>query len=90
MRFMNSRSVTVGLLAVLISGLTVAGGVTGTVKYDGAVPKLRTVRMDADLSLPRPSDSRSLPLKGTTGDRPAGQTAARRRRRDRSHGDDVR
>jgi len=45
---MNSRNVTVGLLAVLISGLTLAGGITGTVKYDGAVPKLRTIRMDAD------------------------------------------
>ncbi len=48
MRLMNSRNVTVGLLAVLISGLTLAGGITGTVKYDGAVPKLRTIRMDAD------------------------------------------
>ena len=48
MRLMNCRSVSAGLLAVLISGLTFAGSVTGTVKYEGAVPKLRTIRMDAD------------------------------------------
>ncbi len=48
MRFMNCRAVPIGLVAVLISGLTVAGSVTGTVKYDGAVPKLRSIRMDAD------------------------------------------
>ena len=48
MRFMNCRSVPAGLAALLISGLTVAGSVTGSVKYEGAVPKLRSIRMEAD------------------------------------------
>ncbi len=48
MRFMNCRSVPAGLVVVLISGLTVAGSVTGSVTYEGAVPKLRPIRMEAD------------------------------------------
>ena len=48
MRFMNYRGVAAGLVAVLLSGLTVAGSVTGTVKYDGTAPKMRQIRMDAD------------------------------------------
>ena len=48
MRFMNCRAVPAGLVAVLICGLTIGGSVTGTVKYEGAVPKLRPIRMDAD------------------------------------------
>ena len=48
MRFMNCRAVPAGVVAVLISGLTVAGSVTGSVKYEGTVPKLRSIRMEAD------------------------------------------
>ena len=57
MRFMNCRTVPAGLVAVLISGLTLAGSVTGTVKYEGAVPKLPPIRMDADPGCAKKHDS---------------------------------
>jgi plastocyanin len=50
---MNSRKLHACVIALiaaclLISGASFAGSVSGTVKYEGAVPKLRPVRMDAD------------------------------------------
>ena len=48
MRFKNFR-ILPGLLAAGLFALpALAGSVTGTVKYEGPVPKLRSVRMDAD------------------------------------------
>jgi len=42
------RSRMLFLVAALFVGDALAGGVAGTVKYDGAVPKLRPIKMDAD------------------------------------------
>jgi len=48
MRFKNFRILPGLLAAGLIALPALAGSVTGTVKYEGSVPKLRSVRMDAD------------------------------------------
>lgn len=48
MRFTNFRILPGLLAAGLIALPALAGSVTGTVKYEGSVPKLRSIRMDAD------------------------------------------
>ncbi len=35
-------------IALLIAGSALAGSVTGTVKYEGSVPKLKPINMSAD------------------------------------------
>lgn len=42
------RSLCVATAGLLLSGAALAGSITGTVNYDGKVPSLRPIKMDAD------------------------------------------
>jgi plastocyanin len=42
------RSLCVTLASLVLSGVALAGGIAGSVNYDGRVPNLRPIKMDAD------------------------------------------
>lgn len=48
MRFSVSSLTTATICFLLLCGTAFAGSVTGTIKYDGQVPNLRPLKMDAD------------------------------------------
>ena len=49
MTFGKTRNWLIGLAAcALLAAPALAGGITGTIKYDGKVPNLRPVNMNAD------------------------------------------